>query len=108
MGGEESLACGFALCPSLQSRHNKIERPEGGKGGGEVATLQLCQIRLTLELLSVARVGQAKGLGILEELQRQREGINRSRDTLQSVDTDLQHSQRLLKTMSSWWPWKKP
>lgn len=44
-------------------------------------------------------------MGVLEALQRQRETLERSKATLQGADQSVQQSQKILKNMSSWWPW---
>lgn len=47
--------------------------------------------------------GQATGAAILEDLQRQRQTIERSREQLQSTDASIAESDTILKRMGRWW-----
>ena len=47
--------------------------------------------------------GQATGAAILEDLQRQRQAIERSREQLQNTDASISESDTILKRMGRWW-----
>ncbi len=46
---------------------------------------------------------QSAGALVLEELQRQREAIQRAAGTLDAVDGDLRKADKTLKSMGRWW-----
>ncbi len=48
-------------------------------------------------------VAQATGQSLLEELQRQRQVIQRSHEQLRSTDAAVAQSGAVLKRMSKWW-----
>jgi hypothetical protein len=47
--------------------------------------------------------GQATGAAILEDLQRQRQAIERSREQLQQTDASITDSDSILEKMGRWW-----